>query len=148
MFYSRGTNSKLNIFQERAFRFVYDDYMSFFDHLLKKINLLQFISIIYCQYNILYRLFASNYIKFIITCLKQYLANCLQNKQNWLTDWLTGWELSWNFLYMSKIKANAQNQWWDIELFDIPAHWPHWPKIWQLICNSDGNIFPCLKPKQ
>ena len=36
MFYSRGTNNKVNRLQERALRFVYDDYSSSFDVLLKQ----------------------------------------------------------------------------------------------------------------
>ena len=36
MFYSRGTNNKINRLQERALRFVYDDYSSSFHVLLKQ----------------------------------------------------------------------------------------------------------------
>ena len=36
VFYSRGTNNKINRLQERALRFVYDDYSSSFDVLLKQ----------------------------------------------------------------------------------------------------------------
>ena len=36
MFYSRGTNNKINRLQEGALRFVYDDYSSSFDVLLKQ----------------------------------------------------------------------------------------------------------------
>ena len=36
MFYSRGTNNKINRLHERAISFVYDDYSSSFDVLLKQ----------------------------------------------------------------------------------------------------------------
>ena len=36
MFYRRGTNNIINRLQKRAFRFVYDDYSSSFDVLLKQ----------------------------------------------------------------------------------------------------------------
>ena len=38
MFYSRGTNNKINRLHERALRFVYDDYSSSFAELLKVDN--------------------------------------------------------------------------------------------------------------